>query len=251
MSSFDFNLDEVLESALEDFEEDDKKQNEEKKKQIETKSTTNEKSAEQKQEEDNSKEPHEEEMVDEVKKLMESLSHGEFDKTLEDITKAIEKGEIPEFNDLNLENFGGLNDQMLEKLAEEFENKPEMKDIMANMMSQLVSKDMLYEPMKEISQKYPQWLLDNKEKVSPEEYQRYTKHAEMVRQICNVYENDPDNTDKVVELMQTMQDLGQPPLDMIQSLAPDLELNEDGFPASNVLPDLLQNSELAKNCSIM
>jgi hypothetical protein len=48
---------------------------------------------------------------------MESLSHGEFDKTLDELTKvrkfgllfilkAMENGEIPDFKDLNLDNFG-------------------------------------------------------------------------------------------------------------------------------------------------
>jgi len=182
---------------------------------------------------------------------MESLSHGEFDKTLEEITKALESGEMPDFKDLNLDNFEGLNEEALEKLVEEFEKKPEMQDMMTSMMSQLVSKDMLYEPMKEISLKYPEWLATNKDKVSKEEYTRYCKHSECVKKICKVYEDEPNNTDKVVHLMQELQELGQPPLDMIKALAPDLELTEEGLPSANMLPELLQNSELAKTCSVM
>jgi len=246
--SEDFNLDEVLESALEDFEEDEKKQ-ENKKKESENKSSLNKQSDNLKGEEDKSNVSLKNE--EEVKKLMESLTSEEFDKTLEEITKAMANGDIPDFKDLNLENFDGLNEEMLEKLAEEIENKPEMHDIMNNMMSQLVSKDILYEPMKEISVKYPEWLSTNRDKISEEEYNRYCKHAKCVSEICLVYEKEPNNTDKVVALMQQMQNLGQPPLEMIQSLAPELELTEEGLPSPNMMPELLQNSELAKSCSIM
>jgi len=249
--SEEFNLDEVLESALEDFEDDEKKQQKLIEVPQEIKSTTPPSVENKKEEVSTENNVSEGEIVDEVKKLMDSLSHGEFDKTLEEITKAIQKGEIPDFKDLNIDNIESLNEEMLEKFAEEFENKEEMQNIMTNMMSQLVSKDMLYEPMKEISTKYPEWLSTNKDKISVEEYKRYCKHAEYVEEICRVYENEPANTDKVVNLMQQMQEYGQPPLDMMKSLAPDLEFNEDGTPSTNSLPDLLQNSELANNCSVM
>jgi len=234
------------------------RKNRKKRKKAENKSeknSSNNQSAEHMKEENKSPSitnvPTEEEMADEVKKLIDSLSHGEFDKTLEEITKAMENGEMPDFKDLNLDNFDGINEEMLEKIAEEFEKKPEMQNIMTDMMKNLVSKDWLYEPMKEISLKYPEWLGSNKGKISEAEYIRYCKHAECVNKICKVYEDEPSNTDKVVSLMQEMQELGQPPLDMIKSLAPGLEFSEDGLPNTNMLPELLQNSELAKSCCVM
>ena len=38
------------------------------------------------------------------------------------------------------------------------------------MMEQLMSKDLMYEPMKQVTQRFPSWLDENKSKLSKEEY---------------------------------------------------------------------------------
>ena len=43
-----------------------------------------------------------------------------------------------------------------------------MDSIVETMMKQLLSKEILYEPMKDIVEKYPKWLEDNKSKISKE-----------------------------------------------------------------------------------
>lgn len=44
--------------------------------------------------------------------------------------------------------------------------------VIDGMMEQLLSKDLMYEPMKQVTESFPKWLQDNENKVSAEEYQQ-------------------------------------------------------------------------------
>lgn len=96
------------------------------------------------------------------------------------------------------------------------------------MMQQLLSKEILHEPMKEIGERYPKWLEDNKPSLSNEEYARYFHQYELIKDLNQVYDSEPDNFNKIVELMQKMQECGQPPNDIVQELAPDFDLSNLG-----------------------
>lgn len=107
-------------------------------------------------------------------------------------------------------------EETLKKLSEDIGATPEMEKIVANMMEQIMAKDVMYKPMSELRDRvykfsdgpdvlafqYPKWLQINKDKLSPEEYQRYQKHAEYINRICVVYEQEPENISKVMDLMQ-------------------------------------------------
>ena len=49
----------------------------------------------------------------------------------------------------------------------------------------------------------------------------------------HVYETDPENTPKLMMLMQAVQEFGQPPTEIIQEIAPGLELDDEGMPKLN------------------
>ena len=91
-------------------------------------------------------------------------------------------------------------------------------------MQQLLSKEILHDPMKEIGERYPRWLEDHKASLSTEDYTRYSHQYELIKDLNEVYENDSTNFNKIVELMQKMQECGQPPSDIVQELAPDFDL---------------------------
>ncbi|KAK4483607.1 hypothetical protein RD792_010806 [Penstemon davidsonii] len=127
------------------------------------------------------------------------------------------------------DNFGG--DAMMEDWVKQFEElagSQDMESIVETMMQQLLSKDILYEPMKEIGERYPKWLEENKSKLSDEEYARYSKQYDSIKDLNQVYETEPDNFNKIVELMQKMQECGQPPNDIVQELGPDFDLSNLG-----------------------
>jgi peroxin-19 len=99
-----------------------------------------------------------------------------------------------------------------------------MESIVETMMQQLLSKEILHDPMKEIGERYPKWLEDHKASLSTEDYTRYSHQYELIKDLNEVYENDSSNFNKIVELMQKMQECGQPPNDIVQELAPDFDL---------------------------
>ncbi|KAG0277261.1 Peroxisome chaperone and import receptor [Linnemannia exigua] len=119
----------------------------------------------------------------------------------------------------------------------------DFQNVLEGMMEQLMSKDILYEPMLDLQNKYPQWLKDNKDKISVEEYARYEKQYGYVKEIVEFFDR-PDFDDKsdtqaksVIDLMQGMQDCGQPPADILDELAPGLEMGADGVPKMPDMPE--------------
>ena len=103
-----------------------------------------------------------------------------------------------------------------------------MESIVETMMQQLLSKEILYEPMKEIGERYPQWLEEHKASLSEEDYERYSHQYGLIKELNGVYENDPNNFTRIVDLMQKMQECGQPPNDIVQELAPEFDLSNLG-----------------------
>merc|ERR1719447_721748 len=70
-------------------------------------------------------------------------------------------------------------------LQEGFTN---LMPMMEGMMQSLLSKDLLYPAMKELAEKYPDYLADNREKLSEEKYAAYNKQCELTRRICFKFE---------------------------------------------------------------
>eukprot|EP00958_Prasinococcus_capsulatus_P013943 scaffold1446_cov391-Prasinococcus_capsulatus_cf.AAC.29 len=112
------------------------------------------------------------------------------------------------------------------------------------MMRHILSKDVLYQPMKEVGDKYPRWLEANRASLSAEDIDRYAKQQALIAELCTIYEERPDSFAEVVSLMQQMQECGQPPAELIQELAPDLKFGPNGLPemsGENGLPPELAN----------
>lgn len=96
-------------------------------------------------------------------------------------------------------------------------------------MKQLLSKEVLYEPMKEIQELYPKWLDEKKGKLASEEYEKYASQYAQINELCQLYETDAD-FEKVVESIQKVQEYGHPPQEIVKKIAPGLQLGEDGSP---------------------
>ncbi|KAM9790298.1 peroxisomal biogenesis factor 19 [Syngnathus typhle] len=122
--------------------------------------------------------------------------------------------------------------------------------IMQSIMQNLLSKEVLYPSLKEITAKYPEWLEANKSSLSPEDAQRYEQQAEVMGEICQHFEKE-ENGDKVFEgimdLMQKLQDLGQPPKELAGDTPPGFNFDLDSL----TLPGGLGGAGAAEQCSIM
>lgn len=143
-----------------------------------------------------------------------------------------------------------LMDQLAEQFAGGLEDDGELQSMVDGVMRQLLSKEVLYEPLREISSKYPEWLEKNGSKISKEDHARYSLQLECIQRLCAVYEssNALSGFDDVLHLMQEIQSCGQPPEDIIKELAPDLQLGPDGAPVAGESQDALQLfGDLTKN----
>lgn len=80
--------------------------------------------------------------------------------------------------------------------------------MLLNMMTQLVNKDILYEPMKELDNKFPAWMEKNKDSVKKEDLVRYQEQEKLVREIVQRFERsgysdeNAEDRDFIVERMQ-------------------------------------------------
>ncbi|KAK9369273.1 Pex19 protein [Lipomyces kononenkoae] len=102
----------------------------------------------------------------------------------------------------------------------------DLSKMLAGMMEQLTSKEILYEPMKELDDKYADWLQKNRATLSAEDAARYDTQRVVVRDIVVRFENpsysDDNEADRkyIVEHMQKMQESGSPPPDIMGELGP-------------------------------
>jgi peroxin-19 len=84
--------------------------------------------------------------------------------------------------------------------------------VLMGMMEQLTNKDILYEPMKELDDKFPAWMDKNKEKTEKDDLKRYEEQQTLVREIVDRFErkgysdDNPQDREYIVERMQKVCD---------------------------------------------
>ena len=88
---------------------------------------------------------------------------------------------------------------------------PALDGLLDNLVGQLLSKDVMLEPMQHLHAEFPRYLAAHAEKLRPDDLARYRKQQEAVAAILRAYETEPDNADRIAELMQQMQAYGAPP----------------------------------------
>ncbi|AWP03683.1 putative peroxisomal biogenesis factor 19 isoform 2 [Scophthalmus maximus] len=125
--------------------------------------------------------------------------------------------------------------------------------IMQSIMQNLLSKEVLYPSLKEITTKYPEWLEANKPSLSAEDYQRYEQQAKVMGEICKRFEKEeeaPEDKEStfegIMDLMQQLQDLGQPPKELAGDAPPGFNFDMESL----VLPGGT-GAGVAEQCSIM
>lgn len=124
-------------------------------------------------------------------------------------------------------------DEVMSSMTAEFEKMGQKEDFQAvidNMMRQLLARDVMYEPMKQICELYPAWLAEHVEHLTTVEYENYGKQFQLFQRLVAVYETEPDNFPRLMEMMHDLQETGQPPKEIVAKLAPGLELGTDGLP---------------------
>jgi len=197
----------------------------------ETKNTTNKKKISEE----------EEKFLKDLQASMEELAHGNIPEELSKIMKEMETKGFPDFDKAfeNL-NIGELiKDQDLQNFSAQGKSNLDGKggeEMMNDVMKNFASKDLLYEPLVSLREMYPKWLSDHKNKIDKKELDKYEQQFEIIKELCQLYEKNGDQSTKIIELMQKMNELGSPPPEIIKELAgEDVELNDQGLP--KLFPD--------------
>lgn len=138
-------------------------------------------------------------------------------------------------------------------------------EFLDGMMEQLLSKELMYEPMKQVTEKFPSWLAKNKNKLTHNgEWDQRNRQYDCFKKLVKAYEEDDDDTttsveqktSRLLELMEQVQEYGQPPPEIIKEIAPGLELDEEGLPIMNNVPGAggmppFMNNPGGEDCRIM
>ncbi|BGP54286.1 hypothetical protein JCM8202_000718 [Rhodotorula sphaerocarpa] len=123
-----------------------------------------------------------------------------------------------------------------------------LQGMLDDMMKQLMSREMLYEPLKELADKYPPYLSAHGASLSSTDRDRFEKQRVIVCEIVAAFEepgadHDPEaklsaeeeqkraeRTERVVELVAKMNECGAPPSEIMGEMPPGMELGPDGAP---------------------
>lgn len=87
-------------------------------------------------------------------------------------------------------------------------SEEEFSKMLMGMMEQLTNKDILYEPMKELNDKFPDWMAKNKDSISEEDRKRYEVQEGLAKEIVAKFEqstySDANTADReyIVDRMQ-------------------------------------------------
>lgn len=99
-----------------------------------------------------------------------------------------------------------------------------LKGLLAGLLDELSSKEILYEPIKDMADRYGPWLDKNGSKISADEKARYEKQFAIVRSIKDKFEepgySDDDKEARafITKKMEEMQQSGSPPDELIGDL---------------------------------
>ncbi|KAL8874266.1 MAG: hypothetical protein Q9174_000386 [Haloplaca sp. 1 TL-2023] len=132
-------------------------------------------------------------------------------------------------------------DDILANMLKEFQSggsngasgDEDFSKMLMTMMENLTNKDILYDPMKELHDKFPPWMLKNKASVKAADLRRYEQQQQIVADIVGKFEESTysdDNTNDrqyIVERMQKMQEAGSPPADLVGDMTGAQEALQD------------------------
>lgn len=101
--------------------------------------------------------------------------------------------------------------QMLREMqnggSDDASNEEGFSRMLMNMMEQLTNREILYEPMKELHDKFPSWMRDNESSVEEADLVRYREQERLVGEIVGKFDekgytdSDPEDREFIIERM--------------------------------------------------
>ena len=120
--------------------------------------------------------------------------------------------------------------KMLEALSQPGEDgEASLSKMLAQMMEELMNKDVLYEPLKDMHSRFPSYLASSEaDSIDTETREKYVSQLTIMGDILAVFES-PQYSDsnlelrkKVSDLVSRLQDLGTPPQELLGDMPPEL-----------------------------
>lgn len=109
-------------------------------------------------------------------------------------------------------------------------DNPELTKMLEAMMDELMSRDILYEPLQELRDKYPAYLAGPESaSISAQDRKRYEQQSKQISEIVAIFDEpgydakDKAKAARVQELMNQMQDCGSPPKEIVGDMPAELE----------------------------
>lgn len=123
-----------------------------------------------------------------------------------------------------------------------------MDHLLDGLMQQLLSKDVLYEPMKELASKYPSYLLDHADALTPDQVSCYRSQLDCIQRLVLTYERSGGGSfSEVLSILQEIQSYGPPPPELLDGLSSGLPWDGlEGGPTG-----ASQGKGAAGSCSVM
>jgi peroxin-19 len=131
------------------------------------------------------------------------------DQTINTLLNNIQQPESIPPTDNNTMDPTSFTDSSIQNLLNDISQMTSSSDanpLIDTVMKQLLNKELMYQPMKEVCDRFPSWLARHKDSLSDEEYERYGKQYQYFQRICRVYEVEPENFERLMELMQDIQE---------------------------------------------
>lgn len=149
-----------------------------------------------------------------------------FDNIMQDTMERLKNSGKTIDEQIKNDQSGANPEDLLSQLLSSFGNTEDGKDfdmskLLVDMLEQLSSKGILYDPIKDLNTKFPDYLSENKTTLSTEEYDNFSKQYEITNDIVAVFESegysddDSAQREKVNSLLESLQELGQPPKDLV------------------------------------
>ena len=143
----------------------------------------------------------------------EELFHETIRKTMERMQASGDEATAAAKNEDTDDMFAQILKEMQESGLEGAGDDEGFNKMLLGVMEHLTNKEILYEPMKELHDKFPRWMTENRSSTDPDDLQRYDKQQRLVGEIVERFEEKsysdthPSDREFVVERMQQVQDL--------------------------------------------
>ena len=120
--------------------------------------------------------------------------------------------------------------KILEALSQPGEDgEGSLSKMLAQMMEDLMNKDVLYEPLKDMHSRFPAYLASPAaEKLDDDTRQAYVAQEATMGEIISVFESsnysdsNPEKRKQVADLVSKLQEFGTPPQELLGDMPPEL-----------------------------